>query len=62
MRFFPVVFTLIPVPALAHSGDHTPNTVIQNLYHLVTAPDHLIMAAGALALIVAVIYLRKRQA
>jgi hypothetical protein len=62
MRFFPIVFTLIPVAALAHSGDHTPNTAMQNLYHLVTAPDHLIMAAGAVALIVAVIYLRKRRA
>jgi hypothetical protein len=62
MRFILFVFSLFPVAAFAHEGDHSYSNILQNLFHLVTEPDHIMMAAGAGALVGLVIYLRKRWA
>jgi hydrogenase/urease accessory protein HupE len=48
-RILPAVLILMPLPALAHPGDHAGS----GLWHFLTEPDHL--ALMALVLVVAVV-------
>ena len=62
MRQSMTFIALFPTAAAAHSGDHAPNTVLQNLWHLATQPDHLVIAAVAVLALAAALYLRKGRA
>lgn len=50
---------LLPNAALAHAGDHSHSAVMENLIHLITEPDHLMMM-GAAVLLVGLVFLRKQ--
>jgi hydrogenase/urease accessory protein HupE len=50
---------LLPNAALAHAGDHSHSAVMENLIHLVTEPDHLMMM-GAAALLAGLVFYRKQ--
>ena len=58
MKQFVAVFLMLPAPAFAHAGGHSPD-FLANLAHLLTEPDHLIMLAAAAAVAGFLVWLRK---
>ncbi|RUS60806.1 hypothetical protein EGN72_07910 [Pseudorhodobacter sp. E13] len=62
MRHSLTLFALLPSAAFAHAGDHAAQSVLQNLWHLVTEPDHLAIAAAVVLAVGAAAYLRKGRA
>jgi hydrogenase/urease accessory protein HupE len=58
MKTLFALFALLPTAVFAHSGDHGHASYFNNLRHLATEPDHLVMLIAAIAVAV-VIYLRK---
>lgn len=50
---------LLPSAAMAHPGDHGHSTVMANLIHLLTQPDHLMMMGAAAVIVAALLYRKK---
>ena len=47
---------LAPTAALAHPGDHGGFSLQAMITHLLSEPDHIVMALGAVAVVLVLIY------